>query len=300
MITVVFNQKGGETNIICTQPRRISAIGLAERVANERDEKVGGVVGYSVRLESKTSKETRLLFCTTGILLRRLLSDSTLENVTHVILDEVHERSVNSDVLLLLLRRVVQKRPKLKLVLMSATADADLFADYFQTPSKRSTENGIKAVKTSKITIPGFTHPVKEYYLEDVFNETSFLIGQKSKYAKNAAEKKRQLALLESEEDSVDPNAFLPSSSDDDDEDDAHRARGLPGGAVGVLALEEGLDVDAGGCAADRQTGDEHAVGILAILVAEGDAVTLGIHGGHVPGAVGRIDGSAGFVRQMG
>ena len=220
----IFNQKGGETNIICTQPRRISAIGLAERVANERDEKVGGVVGYSVRLESKTSKETRLLFCTTGILLRRLLSDSTLENVTHVILDEVHERSVDSDVLLLLLRRVVQKRPKLKLVLMSATADADLFADYFQTPSKRSTENGIKAVKTSKITIPGFTHPVKEYYLEDVFNETSFLIGQKSKYAKNAAEKKRQLALLESEEDSVDPNAFLPSSSDDDDEDDAHRA----------------------------------------------------------------------------
>ena len=61
---------------------------------------------------------------------------------------------------------------------MSATADADLFADYFQNPSKRANENAIKAVKTSKITIPGFTHPVKEYYLEDVFEETRFLVGQ--------------------------------------------------------------------------------------------------------------------------
>ena len=224
----IFNQKGGETNIICTQPRRISAIGLAERVANERDEKVGGVVGYSVRLESKTSKETRLLFCTTGILLRRLLSDPTLESVTHVILDEVHERSVDSDVLLLLLRRVVQKRPNLKLVLMSATADADLFADYFQNPSKRANENAIKAVKTSKITIPGFTHPVKEYYLEDVFEETRFLVGQKSKYAKTTAEKKRQLAMLENEEDSMDPNALLSSDDEEDDDNDARPDREVP------------------------------------------------------------------------
>ena len=224
----IFNQKGGETNIICTQPRRISAIGLAERVANERDEKVGGVVGYSVRLESKTSKETRLLFCTTGILLRRLLSDPTLESVTHVILDEVHERSVDSDVLLLLLRRVVQKRPNLKLVLMSATADADLFADYFQKPSKRANENAIKAVETSKITIPGFTHPVKEYYLEDVFQETRFLVGQKSKYAKTAVEKKRQLALLENEEDIVDPNALLSSSDDEDYDDNRQADREVP------------------------------------------------------------------------
>jgi len=212
----IFNGVGGETNIICTQPRRISAIGLAERVANERDEKVGSVVGYAVRLESKTSKETRLLFCTTGILLRRLLSDPMLETVTHVVLDEVHERSVDSDVLLLLLRRVIQKRPNLKIVLMSATADADLFADYFQNPSKQSNENGMKPVKTSKITIPGFTHPVTEYYLEDVFEQTRFLVGQKSKYAKNAAEKKRQLSLLANEEDS-DPNTLLPSSDDEDE-----------------------------------------------------------------------------------
>ena len=174
-----FQSKRWRNNIICTQPRRISAIGLAERVANERDEKVGGVVGYS-RLESKTSKETRLLFCTTGILLRRLLSDSTLENVTHVILDEVHERSVDSDVLPTF-RRVAQKRPKLKLVLMSATADADLFADYFQNSIETIDGKRNQSRKNVQNYHSGvYAHPVKEYYLEDVFNETSFLIGQKS------------------------------------------------------------------------------------------------------------------------
>lgn len=80
--------------IVCTQPRRISALGVAERVADERVEKIGNTVGYQIRLESKISSSTRLTFCTTGILLRRLESEPTLPKVTHVIVDEVHERSV--------------------------------------------------------------------------------------------------------------------------------------------------------------------------------------------------------------
>ena len=76
-------------NIVCTQPRRLSAIGVAERVAAERNERAGNVVGYSIRLETKTSASTRLLFCTTGILLRRLESDPDLSTVTHVVVDEV-------------------------------------------------------------------------------------------------------------------------------------------------------------------------------------------------------------------
>lgn len=75
-------------NIICTQPRRISAIGVAERVAAERCERIGGAVGYTIRLESATSAATRLLFCTTGILLRRLEEDPTLADVSHVLVDE--------------------------------------------------------------------------------------------------------------------------------------------------------------------------------------------------------------------
>ena len=84
--------RGGATSIICTQPRRISAMGVAQRVAAERAEPLGRMVGYQVRLESKRSRETRLLFCTTGILLRRLQADRALRGVSHVVVDEAHGR----------------------------------------------------------------------------------------------------------------------------------------------------------------------------------------------------------------
>ena len=96
--------RGAALSIVCTQPRRISAMGVAERVANERGEPLGATVGYSIRLENKSSSATRLLFCTTGILLRRLEEDPTLQGTTHVVVDEVHERSVESDFLLMVLR----------------------------------------------------------------------------------------------------------------------------------------------------------------------------------------------------
>lgn len=93
---------GADCNIICTQPRRISAIGVADRVADERAEKIGQTVGYQIRLESRRSKETRLLFCTTGVLLRRLQCDSSVSGVSHIFVDEVHERDLNSDFLLIM------------------------------------------------------------------------------------------------------------------------------------------------------------------------------------------------------
>eukprot|EP00884_Botryococcus_braunii_P007206 jgi/Botrbrau1/16487/Bobra.0142s0081.1 len=176
--------EGGACNIIVTQPRRISAVGLASRVAEEMGQRVGEVVGYSVRLDSCTSLRTRLLFCTTGILLRRLTSDPELSNVTHVIVDEVHERSVESDLLLLLLRRLLASPAgkHLKVVLMSATADANLFASYF------SSALGHGAVGT--LNIPGFTHPVKDLYLEDVLEVTRHVIGRGSRYISTKSKKK--------------------------------------------------------------------------------------------------------------
>ena len=179
--------RGAETNIVCTQPRRISAIGLAERVAAERLETCGDVVGYSVRLESKLSDKTRLQFCTMGILLRRLLSDPELRGVTHVVLDEVHERSVESDLLLLLLRRLLNRRRDLRVVLMSATADADFFAAYFTAPDAASVAAGVAPTAARKVFIRGFTHPVREYFLEDVLEMTGFLIGKASKWARKRA-----------------------------------------------------------------------------------------------------------------
>ena len=126
--------KGGATSIICTQPRRIAATSLARRVASERGERVGergSMVGYQVRLESKRTESTRLLFCTTGIALRMMLSEPPLQGISHVVVDEVHERDTQTDQLLLLLRELLPRRPDLKVILMSATVQAELFSKYF-------------------------------------------------------------------------------------------------------------------------------------------------------------------------
>ena len=80
----ILQQRGSTCNIICTQPRKISAIGVAERVASERCEKIGNTVGYAIRGETKVSSDTRLQFVTTGVLLRRLQSDATLAGISHV------------------------------------------------------------------------------------------------------------------------------------------------------------------------------------------------------------------------
>lgn len=80
---------GPATSIVCTQPRRISAVSIAQRVAQERGEAVGRAVGYRIRLEAEASPDTRLLFCTSGVLLRRLTVDENIAAVSHVIVDEV-------------------------------------------------------------------------------------------------------------------------------------------------------------------------------------------------------------------
>lgn len=152
--------RGALCSIICTQPRKISAMSVSERVACERGEPLGESVGYKVRLEGVRGRDTRLLFCTTGILLRRLLVDRNLRGVTHVIVDEIHERGMNEDFLLIILKDLLPRRPELKLILMSATLDAELFSSYF----------GGAGV----IHIPGFTYPVCSYFLEDILEISGY------------------------------------------------------------------------------------------------------------------------------
>eukprot|EP00850_Spirogloea_muscicola_P006660 SM000032S12044 [mRNA] locus=s32:111779:119402:- [translate_table: standard] len=173
---------GASCNIVCTQPRRLSAVGVADRVSQERGEPVGRTVGYSIRLENRRSSRTRLLFCTTGILLRRLLSDPDLTGVTHVIVDEVHERSVEGDLLLIVLRELLarqsvsrQSEVPLQLVLMSATIDTSVLAGYFVGFERK--------LDPSFVTIPGFTHPVQELFLDDALELTGFTIGRSSRHA---------------------------------------------------------------------------------------------------------------------
>lgn len=115
----------------CTQPRRVAAMSVAKRVAEEVGCRVGQEVGYTIRFEDCTSPETRIKYMTDGMLLRECLIDPDLSNYSVLILDEAHERTINTDVLFGLLKRTVKKRPDLKLIITSATLDADKFATYF-------------------------------------------------------------------------------------------------------------------------------------------------------------------------
>ncbi|KAL2344743.1 hypothetical protein Fmac_006028 [Flemingia macrophylla] len=151
---------GAVCNIICTQPRRIAAISVSERVASERGEILGENVGYKVRLEGMRGRDTHLLFCTTGILLRRLIDDRKLKGVTHIIVDEIHERGINEDFLLVVLKDLLPCRPELKLILMSATLDAELFSSYFND--------------AATMKIPGFTYPVRTHFLEDILEMSGY------------------------------------------------------------------------------------------------------------------------------
>nr|CAB3484538.1 unnamed protein product [Digitaria exilis] len=163
---------GGYCNIVCTQPRRIAAISVAERVSDERCEASPGsndsLVGYQVRLDSARNERTKLLFCTTGILLRKLSGNRDLSDVTHVVVDEVHERTILSDFLLIVLKNLVEKRSnqqgrKLQVILMSATVDSSLFARYFGD--------------CPVISVEGRTHPVSTHFLEDVYEKMEYCLA---------------------------------------------------------------------------------------------------------------------------
>ncbi|KAF9310916.1 hypothetical protein BG003_007951 [Podila horticola] len=166
---------GDQCDIVCTQPRRISAISIANRVSEELGDsrnsagKPGTLVGYQIRLESKVAPTNVLKFCTTGILLRRLESDKALKGVTHLVIDEVHERTLESDFLLIILKKLLPRRPDLKVILMSATVDSARFSAYF---------SGCPVLE-----VPGRTFPVHAQFLEDVIDTTGYTLEEDSEYA---------------------------------------------------------------------------------------------------------------------
>ena len=128
----------GDGDIVVLQPRRLAARLAAERVAFERGVRIGDEVGYEIRLDRKVSAATRIRFVTEGILTRRMLSDPTLRGTSCVIIDEFHERHLDGDVALALLARLRASRPELRLIVMSATLDAEPVAAFLQAPIVRS------------------------------------------------------------------------------------------------------------------------------------------------------------------
>lgn len=138
------------TIIGITQPRRVAAMSVAKRVATEMDTQLGQTVGYSIRFEDRTSSETKIKFMTDGILLRETLLDPLLLKYNCIIIDEAHERSLNTDVLLGLFKNLLTKRKDIKLIITSATMNAAKFSKFFGN--------------APQFTIPGRTFPVQINY----------------------------------------------------------------------------------------------------------------------------------------
>ncbi|XP_045750894.1 ATP-dependent RNA helicase DHX29 isoform X4 [Mirounga angustirostris] len=184
---LLLNEWGtSKCNIVCTQPRRISAVSLATRVCDELgcENGPGGrnsLCGYQIRMESRASESTRLLYCTTGVLLRKLQEDGLLTNVSHVIVDEVHERSVQSDFLLIILKEILRKRSDLHLILMSATVDSEKFSTYF--------------THCPILRISGRSYPVEVFHLEDIIEETGFVLEKDSEYCQKFLEEEEEITI---------------------------------------------------------------------------------------------------------
>ncbi|KAH6562006.1 hypothetical protein BASA61_005169 [Batrachochytrium salamandrivorans] len=137
----------------CTQPRRVAAMSVAKRVAEEVGCRLGQDVGYTIRFEDCTSPETKIKYMTDGMLLRECLIDDMLSKYQVLLLDEAHERTVATDILFGLLKKTVKKRPDFKLIITSATLDAERFSSYF--------------FNCPILTIPGRTYPVEILYAKE-------------------------------------------------------------------------------------------------------------------------------------
>lgn len=149
--TKSIDKNGTRLMVGCTQPRRVAAMSVAKRVSEEVGCKLGEDVGYSIRFEDRTSKtKTRIKYLTEGILLREMLGDPNLENYSCIIMDEAHERSLNTDILLGLFRQLLRRRRDLKLIVTSATMNADRFSTFFGN--------------APQFFIPGRTFPVDVFY----------------------------------------------------------------------------------------------------------------------------------------
>lgn len=136
----------------CTQPRRMAAVSVATRVADELGTKVGDKVGYSIRFDEKSSNNTIIKYMTDGMLVREFLTDNNLEKYSVMIIDEAHERTLHTDILLGLLKNLLKKNPNFKVIISSATINAKKFSDYFDS--------------APIFNVPGRRYPVEIFYTE--------------------------------------------------------------------------------------------------------------------------------------
>ncbi|KAH8105458.1 P-loop containing nucleoside triphosphate hydrolase protein [Cristinia sonorae] len=145
--------------VACTQPRRVAAMSVAKRVADEMDVPLGKQVGYSIRFEDMTEPGTTFLkYMTDGMLLREAMHDPDLTRYSTIILDEAHERTMATDILMGLLKALSRRRDDLKIIIMSATLDALKFQKYFGSTA---------GDPAPLFKVPGRTHPVEVFYTQE-------------------------------------------------------------------------------------------------------------------------------------
>ncbi|NXS99241.1 TDRD9 helicase, partial [Jacana jacana] len=162
-------QHSAYCNIAVTQPRKIGASSIARWISKQRSWTLGRLVGYQVSLENVSTKDTRLLYMTTGVLLQKIASAKSLDEFTHIFIDEVHERTEEMDFLLLMVRKLLRAKSKsVKVILMSASINCKEFADYFALP----VPDGLNPARVFKME--GKPYAIEEYYLDDLKQSVQF------------------------------------------------------------------------------------------------------------------------------
>ncbi|KAF7954584.1 hypothetical protein EAE96_005704 [Botrytis aclada] len=227
----IRTKRGGECRIICTQPRRIAAKSVAERVAEERGQKLGDQVGYKIGFDTKLpNPRGSITYCTTGIILQQLIHhpDAILDSTTHLIIDEVHERDVDIDFLLTMVKKLVKERIEVgkytpKVCLMSATADAEMLQEYF------AFKDGARELICPVLHVEGRAFPVEKYFLENImktFKEKypaghtvwELLDSDKNKAYLRSEERIKKTSLIVDVENKQ-PGSVIKWDSHDDDPD---------------------------------------------------------------------------------
>lgn len=261
----IANGMGDNTRIVVTQPRRIAAISVAERIAAERDEEIGHSVGYTVRFNKQSPREAASIeFVTTGVLLRRLVNDSFIDGVSHVMIDEVHERDINTDFLLILLRDLLEKRPDLRVILMSATLDAESFGRYFSSgddevvpvlsvPTKP--RHPVEVMHLEEMNkLPKHVHDLSQSLLrlhdQQLQSELELALSEEK-----AAKKLAARSVAEDEGGNINESSSSSDSDDSDSDDDGEEDNvgfGLQSYSPRVMALADAVSMRGGNI--DRMT----------------------------------------------
>uniref|UniRef100_UPI00358E8D95 3'-5' RNA helicase YTHDC2-like n=1 Tax=Myxine glutinosa TaxID=7769 RepID=UPI00358E8D95 len=256
---------GKPCRLLCAQPRQLTAVTIAERVAAERGEHVGETVGYQIPLESRVSPKTLLTFCTHGVLLRTLMGgDEAIQSVTHIIVDEVHERDRFCDFSLIQLREELHRHPHLRVLLMSASMNALLFQTYFHD--------------CPVVALPGRLYDVKVMYLEDVLWSTGYTTWQMKKIhfeQQNSIPPKNRTEWMQNKSSvhECQPSGALPAQPNEDiDSPVGNFASEMDAQQSESSILESSLQMEVDACITEMwMEGEENAWNqLLYLLQSEG------------------------------